>query len=459
MATEDSVRARPGTTHRYWLILIVLVAISLRVAAALYLGDRVVELPGTFDQISYDMLAQRVLTGHGFTVATDWWPVTPAGEPTAHWSYLYTLYLVVVYGLFGHHPLVARLLQAIMAGLLMPWLAFRLGQRHFGRSVGLVAAGLMAIYAYFVYYAAALMTETFYIIAVLWTLDLAGQLGQDSDRTVYSAFRVEWLLLGLALALAVLLRQLFLLFVPMLFAWLLWRSRSYPLRSSKQVMGGILLATAVLAVAIVPWTLHNWRAFGSFVLLNTNAGFALFWSNHPIHGSSFIPILPADGPSYQDLIPQELRGLNEAELDRTLLRRALAFILADPGRYLVLSISRLKDYFMFWPSTESGLVSNVSRLLSFGILWPLMLYGLICSVRRCLSSGALLLYIFVASYTAMHLLSWALVRYRLPVDAVLLLFAAVTMVAIQARLTRRRAPMHNAQTSARLCARDRSSST
>ena len=80
-------------TDRHWLALIILVAILLRVGAAFYLGNQVVNLPGTNDQLSYDMLAQRVLGGHGFTVAEAWWPATPAGEPTAHWSYLYTMYL------------------------------------------------------------------------------------------------------------------------------------------------------------------------------------------------------------------------------------------------------------------------------------------------------------------------------------------------------------------------------
>ncbi|HXV98313.1 MAG TPA: glycosyltransferase family 39 protein, partial [Anaerolineae bacterium] len=195
---------------RHWLLIIIFIATILRVAAAFYLGDRVANLPGTYDQISYDLLAQRVLAGQGFSFATDWWPVTRAGEPTAHWSYLYTLYLVAVYGLAGYHPLIARLIQAVLAGLLMPWLVYRLGRRHFGPWVGLVAAGLMAFYAYFIYYAATLMTETFYIIGILWALDLAGQLGQSGETP--SQARWQSLFLGLALAITVLLRQVFLLF-------------------------------------------------------------------------------------------------------------------------------------------------------------------------------------------------------------------------------------------------------
>ena len=99
----------------------VALSVILRIGAALALGDSIAELPGIFDQVSYDALARQVLAGHGFSFAATWWPATRAGEPTAHWSFLYTLYLTGVYGIFGEHPLAARLIQAaeIQAELLL----------------------------------------------------------------------------------------------------------------------------------------------------------------------------------------------------------------------------------------------------------------------------------------------------------------------------------------------------
>jgi hypothetical protein len=460
-------------TGRPWLLIIILIAISLRVAAAFYLGDHVSPMPGTYDQVSYDRLAQRLLDGYGFTFDELWWPYTQPGEPTAHWSFLYTLYLAGVYGLVGYHPLVARLLQAVLVGVLMPWLVYRLGYRHFGRQAGLVASGIMACYAYFVYYAAALMTENFYITGILWVLDIAGQLGQAGESPL--AARRQSLLLGLALGVTVLLRQVFLLFIPVLFLWLLWRSyryqsspRQFDLIAKKnerfaelaardeglvthlrnkpvvRMMGILLTATMILLAAIAPWTVRNYLAFERLVLLNTNAGFAFYWSNHPIHGQNFPADLP-DWGSYVQLIPPELLSLNEAELDQTLLSRALGFIRDDPRRYLMLSISRFGDYFMFWPSAESSLISNISRVVSFGLLWPFMAYGLISHLRRSISSEALVLYLFIIIYTTVHLLSWALIRYRLPVDAVLIIFAGTALVEIQTTIARRQANLPEIQ--------------
>jgi hypothetical protein len=290
------------------------------------------------------------------------------------------------------------------------------------------------------------MTESFYIIGILWTLDLAGELGKQQQNTSHAG-RLT-LLLGVALAITVLLRQVFLLFIPILFVWLLWqRYRSglanmdisaakrnwfealwtKPMWQMMRILSG---AALVLILAILPWTWRNYQVFGRFVLLNTNAGFAFFWGNHPIYGYNFTSILPNDGPSYYSLIPTELLSLNEADLEQALLRRGIGFVQDDPVRYVILSLSRIKDYFKFWPSADSGLISNLSRLLSFGIMWPFMAYGFFFHLRRSWHNESLIIYLFIIFYTAIHLLTWALIRYRLPVDALLLPFAAYSLVAL-----------------------------
>lgn len=441
----ESASAPLGISAGRALVVILMFSSALRVASSLYQGNTVADLPGVFDQISYHELAQRVAEGHGFSFATGHWPATRAGEPTAHWSYAYTLYLAAIYKVFGAQPLLARLVQAIIAGVLHPWLAWRIGGRVFGSRAGLVAAGLSAAYAYFFYYAGGLVTEAFYIIAVLWTLDVALRLAA-SNREMPARGEPRparwrlWLELGLALGAAALLRQVFLLFAPFLFLWLYWHLRAVPARSVTRLSGpmapgwqalrGLAVASIVLTLLIAPWTLRNLRAFGAFVPLNTNAGYAFFWANHPIYGTEYVGLLPPDGPSYYDLIPKELRSLNEAELDRALLKRGLEFVVDDPARFILLSLSRTKEYFRFWPSSESGTVSNLSRVGSFGVCLPFMLYGLWRSavlVRGRWESQQIaqlaLLYGFVVVYTAVHLASWALIRYRLPVDAVLLVFA------------------------------------
>ena len=61
------------------LVWVIGISIILRIGFALYLGDQVIDLPGTADQISYHNLALRVLGGNGFSFDKPWWPITPRG--------------------------------------------------------------------------------------------------------------------------------------------------------------------------------------------------------------------------------------------------------------------------------------------------------------------------------------------------------------------------------------------
>jgi hypothetical protein len=430
--------------HRRLLLAVLLLSVLLRVGLAFALGDAITETRGgTTDQISYDALGWRVATGHGFSFPTAWWPNLAADQPTAFWSFLYTLYLAGVYALVGHHPLAARLIQAVVVGVAMPWLTWRIGRRVFGSRPALIAAAISAVYLYFVTYAASLMTEAFYMVGILWTLDVSMRLAEAADRNEPRGRQLRLgLELGLAMGVTLLLRQVISAFLAMLALWFLvlgWR-RSWLRRS----LAPLALAVLTAALLLLPFVVRNYRVFGVITMPNTNVGINFFWANHPIYGTRFEAVLsPSHGVSYQDLIPPELRGLSEPLLDRALLVRGLQFVVEDPVRYALLSLSRVPIYFQFWPSTQSTLLSNVSRLLSFGLFLPFMVYGLALAVvdarRRepaddLHSAYLTLLCLFMAVYTLVHLLTWANVRYRLPVDAVWLLFAGYGLHALASAL-------------------------
>ncbi|MCP4421387.1 MAG: glycosyltransferase family 39 protein [Chloroflexi bacterium] len=426
---------------------IIIVAVLLRVIVAVYLGNTIEELPGIADELSYHTLALRVLHGHGFSFGKPWWPATAANAPTAHWSYLYTLWLTAVYAISGANPIVARLIQAVAAGILMPWFIYRFAiymipsassiatKQTFllGQKVGIVGAAIMAVYIYFVYYAASLITETFYIIAIMWAFDLTFKIIKSDAKMS------DWILLGVALGTAVLLRQLFLLFIPFLLLWLWWAKRPK--------LRYLVLQVGIVLGMMLPFTIRNYYAFDKIVPLNTNSGYAFFWGNHPIYGTKFVPILTPEMGTYQSLIPQELLDihLNEAELDSALLGRGLDFVFDDPGRYVLLSLSRIPTYFNFLPSSQSSLVSNISRVASFGLFFPFMLAGLWYSLRQkrpswqaWLASPFTLIYLFMLFYSSIHILTWTLIRYRIPVDTFLIIFAAWALVLLAEWLLVRR---------------------
>jgi hypothetical protein len=135
-------------------------------------------------------------------------------------------------------------------------------------------------------------------------------------------------------------------------------------------------------------------------------------------------------------VPEELAGQNEAELDRALTQKGIEFILVDPKRYLGLTLNKTLEYFRFWPSSDSSRISNLNRVLSFGLYLPFMVLGLGLSVSRW--RNFVPLYLFMVIHTGIHLLSWPSPRYRLPVDAVLMVFAGLALMELAKQLKIRR---------------------
>ncbi len=533
-----------ATRKVLWAILVV--SVLLRVAAAIHFGDSV--LPKS-DELSYHTLAARVATGYGYSFPTGWYPFTPPDTPTSHWSFLYTAFVAAVYSVTGPHPLAARLVQAVLAGILLPWLTYRLARRlqlndvrtqivsrgrpeiasspgtkdessifNLGEaalrtsSIPLLAAALSAVYAYFILYAAYVQTEAFFICALLWSLERALTLLQalrnppaamaassthrqpvDADRSSilhlisYIGLAAgessilhlpSYIGLAVSLGLATLLRQSILPWIAVMYLYILWET--WKIREKNQRKSGptfgwhvisVISVPLVVILFVAPFTIRNYIAYGDFLLLNSNAGYAMYSAQHPMHGTSFQEYAAAPLPDDIDHT-----SMNEATWDKELMRRGIGFVLAEPGRYLLLSLSRVRDFVEFWPTADSSPLSNLGRVLSIGILLPFMLYGIAianCRLKMCeallrpdcrlfaslrrLRSGSInlqtsnfkqssifnlqssiFLVVFMVFYSVLHIFTWAMPRYRLPVDAVALPFAALALWTLAAHIRSRR---------------------
>jgi hypothetical protein len=408
-----------------WLTVIVALGALARVAVAVYLGNVVEPISPAYDQIYFHDVAVNLLAGRGFVFTRTPWPFIRAGEPTAYVSFLYNLLLAGVYGLFGVQPLVARVIQALLCSL-MPlqvyWLvrlvldrSRRWGER--AGAVAVVAAAITAGYAYFVYYSATLQTEGLYLMAVVWSLSATLKLADAPTLR-------HWAVWGLAVTLASLLRQAFMPMAALLFLYVL-------VKGFRRVrVGHVAAAAGIAAVLILPWTARNYVVFDRFLLLNSQAG-QVFWNaNHPDLGTTF------EGSPMFD-IPADLRDLNEVNLSNELMRRGLRNVAADPGRFVRLSMCKLVEFYRFWPAPDSSTLNNVARTGSFAVCLPLMVVGLALSLREW--RRWLLLYLFIGAYTSVHAVTWPGIRYRMPVDAALVPFAALTVVAVASRAAARRA--------------------
>ncbi len=395
---------------RQWLTIILILALIPRLVTALWLGDtmEVLDAGGTHDEVSYDMLAHRLATGHGFTFPESWYPWVPADTETSYYSGTMVLHLAIIYKLFGYHPLIARLLYALL-GTAIVYLVYRLGRHVFGQAAGLAAAACAAGYSYLILYSATLLTETPFIFFLLVALNTAYIVGETGSRR-------GLVVLGLALAGTVLFRMAVLPFVFVLLGWTYFaaRQRLQPLR-----LLHLAIPLAIIVLAVLPWTIRNYLLFDRFMLLESQFGHVFWNSNHPDQGIHFRGYWVAPIP------PDVLALDNEVAITNELLKRGIQNVLADPGRFFLLTLSRVTHFFTFWPTADTGLINNLGRVFSFGIMLPFMLAGLYLSRTRW--RQALPLYSFLVIHLGVYLASWVMIRYRIPADTVLLVFAGLAI--------------------------------
>jgi hypothetical protein len=141
------------------------------------------------------------------------------------------------------------------------------------------------------------------------------------DPTVF-----HFLLSGFLLALTALTRSVILPFAGLAVLWTWF--------FLKQKRGAILIAVA-LTLTITPWMIRNSLLHDQLTTIETSMGYNLYLGYHPQGNGSFV-----FGPSL-DLLPI----LDDAERDRLGTQQAIAFIKAQPERFVPLAMNRLGYFF------------------------------------------------------------------------------------------------------------------
>jgi 4-amino-4-deoxy-L-arabinose transferase-like glycosyltransferase len=169
----------------------------------------------------------------------------------------YPVFLGAVFALFGSGNMTAVLLVQVAIDLLGCWLIASFVRKQVSARAGTIAIFLAALCPFTAAYSTIALTECLSVFSVslaLWACGhvLRAQAKGDMDRGAVA-------LASVAMAMAMLLRPdgaLLAAAVPAAIVWYGWRQGR--LRAGVKTA---LLCGALAAVALVPWTLRNWRTF------------------------------------------------------------------------------------------------------------------------------------------------------------------------------------------------------
>jgi 4-amino-4-deoxy-L-arabinose transferase-like glycosyltransferase len=242
----------PDGTFRVRLGAIVAAGVALR---ALYLFTVARHVSGVGDWWFYHWQANDLASGK-FFIEPFRLRFAHAEFPSAGHPPLYPALLSIV-SWFGGTSVLWHRAFGLLCGATSIALMGVLGRRIGGEKLGLVAAGVCAVYPLMVVVDGALMSETLYTPLVILVL--------------LAAFARRAFLLGAAIGLAALCRSEALLLLPVL-AWpLLWRSG----------FSRVALATLGCVLVIAPWTIRNYIALDHLVPISTNDSTVISGANCP----------------------------------------------------------------------------------------------------------------------------------------------------------------------------------
>jgi 4-amino-4-deoxy-L-arabinose transferase-like glycosyltransferase len=320
---------------------------------------------------------------------------------------LYPLLIAVVGDGWGQK------LADLALSLISVWLVYAIALRIYrDEAIARIAALFCAIWPHFVFFAAAGLTETLFIALVL----AAFLCGYDRRYGLASVF----------LVLAILTRPAIDFLAPILIAvFSIGVHRESLGRAAKRVATYFIVYVALMA----PWWVHNYARYGEFVRLDLAGGVVLYTGNNPLNKSG-------GGITAKDV---DFSGLPDSKFpvqrDQAALHAAIKFIKADPWHFVAMMPVKFARLWRPWPYTDEYhnplivLVSVVSAVPTF----IFALAGLALTLR---SHFARLLpcLAYVAYLTLVHVVTFGSVRYRVPLEPFVLIFAAAGLVELLRRV-------------------------
>jgi 4-amino-4-deoxy-L-arabinose transferase-like glycosyltransferase len=397
--------------NRYrFMLFIFCLAFLLRLAFVCMLGkDRFY----FSDARHYDAAAISLIDGEGFDVKytrAPFYPIVMAG----------------IYYVFGHSFLVMRLFQSVL-GALLCLLIFEIGTRVFNSRIGVISALAAIFFPHFVFISGLLYpTIVFSILIALTVLFL---LKADMSWGMRNS-----ILAGELAGLATLTEASMIFFLPFLAIWILAQTK---VQWTKRLLFlSVLLATMLLIMS--PWLLRGYKIYGRFTLVRPLPHTVL-----PNLDSREQTLKEAES-GWQKTTQYRVQNPTGTDKDRIInlamvyIRNPLGTIrhvVGELGHFWALFPDRLdtqkSEYREKIRSRDQRMakknifVSDYIKYVSIAVLLPVFVLALLGFIHSGLrTSAAWLLFLLVMSFALGYSMLYAEVRYRIPVEPYILIFAA-----------------------------------
>ncbi len=361
-------------------------------------------------------IAYSLAAGHGYS--SPYWQET---GPTAWLTPVYPALVAIIFRIFGihtAHSFFATVFLNILFSTATCVPIFYIGKRVGGLGVASGAAWLWAIFPNAIIIPYEWVWDTslsaLLMATILWaTLELADT---QSARN-WCGYGLLW---GFALMTNPALGSL----LPVLLGWAAYRGfRERPLPLSRPA-----LACGIAVLCCVPWTVRNYLAFHKFVPLRSNLPFELWLGNNEQFDEQSQVVAPAN-PERAEI--RNYIHMGETAFMQDKWRKAVAFITTHPKLELILYGRRFVATWTGMENPIEGFRDADSPLVRFVLVSnTLAAIGALCGILALLrsrSAYAFPLAVGPIVYPLIYYATHASLRYRHPVDPILLLLVAIAV--------------------------------
>jgi Dolichyl-phosphate-mannose-protein mannosyltransferase len=409
------------------LLLILLVALTVRVvfawSQAIKIPDSVIGIVPFQTETGH--IAYSVASGKGYSS-----PYERDTGPTAWLTPVYPLLVAGIFKVFGIYTR-ASFIAAISLNILFSTAAcvpiFYLGRRVAGIGVGALAAWMWALFpnAVMIPFEWVWDTSLAALLAavLLWTtMELAERQGWR-----------DWIAYGLLWGLALMTNPALGAALPFLLGWLIWAAaKNSPINNpSIRVRQTALRAAAALGLTLlccVPWTVRNFVVFHRFIPLRSDLGFELYVGNNENY-DEHRRALPATITDEREIL-RYLR-MGEMPFVDEEMRKATEFIRTHPRVEAELIAKRVVA---FWIGTAQPIAafrstdSSLARAILVGnfLTWIGAIAGVVILFGN-RNFYAFPLAAFIAVVPAIYYVTHTSLRYKHPIDPIVLVLTAVAL--------------------------------
>ena len=359
-------------------------------------------------------IAFSLAQGHGFS--SPWWQET---GPTAWLTPVYPWIVSVVYQLFGihtPHAFYAVVLVNILFSAAACVPIYLIGKKVAGPDVAAGAAWLWAIFPNAILIPYEWVWDTslsaLLMATILWaTLELA-----ESSRWS------DWMLYGALWGCALMTNPALGSTLPILLGWAAYRRMCDVNLSATRP----LVALGIAILCCVPWTVRNYIAFHKFVPLRSNFPLELWLGNNDNFDEDS-QIVPPSDPTREEI--RRYIRMGETAFMAEKWRTATTFVRTHPrleailwARRFVATWTGAERPVESFGDAESNLVRvvlTVNSLVAVGAI-----AGIVALIWR-RSAYAFPLAAIPLVYPLVYYATHASLRYRHPIDPVLLILVAI----------------------------------